>query len=82
LKSLGRLDSTAFAQYKVEWLYHHDLVTLHSQPGLEPTAVVLLVFNEYISKNRESSVGIASDYGLDDWMIGVQIPVGAGSFSL
>jgi hypothetical protein len=29
-----------------------------------------------------SSVGIATDYGMDDRMIGVRIPAGAGSFSL
>jgi hypothetical protein len=34
------------------------------------------------SKSRDSSVGIAADYGLDDRMIGVRIPVGAGNFSL
>jgi hypothetical protein len=33
-------------------------------------------------KSRDSSVGIATDYGLDDWMIGVRIPAGAGNFSL
>jgi hypothetical protein len=31
---------------------------------------------------NSSSVGIATDYGLDDWMIGVQFLVGAVIFSL
>jgi hypothetical protein len=33
-------------------------------------------------KLRDSSVGIATDYGLNDRMIGVRIPAGAGNFSL
>jgi hypothetical protein len=31
--------------------------------------------------SRDSSVGIATDYGLDDRMIGVRFPVGAENFS-
>jgi hypothetical protein len=33
-------------------------------------------------KNRDSSDGIGADYGLDDRMIGVRIPVLDGNFSL
>jgi hypothetical protein len=33
-------------------------------------------------RSRDSSVGIATGYGLDDLMIGVRFPVGAGNFSL
>jgi hypothetical protein len=33
-------------------------------------------------KSRDSSVGIATDYRLDDRMIGVRIPVEVGNFSL
>jgi hypothetical protein len=32
--------------------------------------------------SRDSSVGIAAGYGLDDRMIGVRFPAGAGNFSL
>jgi hypothetical protein len=32
-------------------------------------------------KSRDSSVGTATDYGLDDRMIGVRILVGAGNFT-
>jgi hypothetical protein len=32
--------------------------------------------------SRNSSVGIATDYGLDNRMSGVQDPAGAGNFSL
>jgi hypothetical protein len=32
--------------------------------------------------SRDSSVGIATGYGLDDRMIGVRFPAGAGNFSL
>jgi hypothetical protein len=35
-----------------------------------------------VLKCRDSSVGIATGYGLDDRMIGVQFPVGTGNFSL
>jgi hypothetical protein len=37
---------------------------------------------ELCSKSRNSSVGIATDYGLDDRMITVLFSVGAGNFSL
>jgi hypothetical protein len=33
-------------------------------------------------KSRDRSIGIATDYGLDDRMIGVRIPTGAGNISL
>jgi hypothetical protein len=32
--------------------------------------------------SRDSSVGIALGYGLDDWGSRVRFPVGAGNFSL
>jgi hypothetical protein len=32
--------------------------------------------------SRDSSVGIATGYRLDDQMIGVRFPAGAGNFSL
>jgi hypothetical protein len=34
------------------------------------------------SKSRDSSVGIALGYGLDDWGSRVRFPAGAGNFSL
>jgi hypothetical protein len=33
-------------------------------------------------ESQDSSLGIVSDYGLDDWMIGVRFPAGSGNFSL
>jgi hypothetical protein len=33
-------------------------------------------------ESRDSSVGIAAGYGLDDRMIGVRFPTGSGNFSL
>jgi hypothetical protein len=33
-------------------------------------------------KSQGSSVGIATDYRLDNWMIRIRFPVGAGNFSL
>jgi hypothetical protein len=32
-------------------------------------------------KSRDSSIGIVTDYGLDDRIIGVRIPARAGNFS-
>jgi hypothetical protein len=32
--------------------------------------------------SQDSSVGIATSYGLDDRMIGIRFPTGAGNFSL
>jgi hypothetical protein len=32
--------------------------------------------------NRDSSVGVATGYGLDDRMIGIRFPAGDGNFSL
>jgi hypothetical protein len=44
--------------------------------------IILLHDTRQLKKSRDSSVGIATDYGLDDRIIGVRIPVGAGNFSL
>jgi hypothetical protein len=33
-------------------------------------------------ENRDSSVGIETGYGLDDWGSRVRFPAGAGNFSL
>jgi hypothetical protein len=33
-------------------------------------------------KSRDSSVGIALAYGLDDWGSRIRLPAGAGNFSL
>jgi hypothetical protein len=40
------------------------------------------VQHSFSDLSRDSSVGIATDYGLDDRMIGVRFPVGAGNLSL
>jgi hypothetical protein len=39
-----------------------------------------LVRSSETKKSRDSSVGIATDYGLDDRMTGVRIPTGLGIF--
>jgi hypothetical protein len=36
----------------------------------------------FTSKSRDSFVGMAIDYWLDDRMVGVRIPAGTGNFSL
>jgi hypothetical protein len=40
----------------------------------------ILYFVYIPHKSQDSSVGISTDYGLEDWMIGVRIPAGAGKF--
>jgi hypothetical protein len=44
--------------------------------------VIGLKLRMYICKSRDSSVGIALGYVLDDWNSRVRFPVGAGNFSL
>jgi hypothetical protein len=41
-----------------------------------------ILYYELASKSRDSSVGIALGYGLDDRGSRVRFPVGAGNFSL
>jgi hypothetical protein len=36
----------------------------------------------YLYLSRHSSVGIATAYGVDDWMIGIRFSAGAGNFTL
>jgi hypothetical protein len=43
---------------------------------------ILYEFPVSVSDGRDSSVGTATNYGLDDRMIGVRIPVGDRNFSL
>jgi hypothetical protein len=45
------------------------------------SAYTLNLFN-LKSVRWDSSVGVATDYGLDDRMIGVRVPAGCGNFSL
>jgi hypothetical protein len=42
----------------------------------------IYVFTQYINKSRDSSVGIALGYGLDDRGSRVRFPAVAGNFSL
>jgi hypothetical protein len=35
-----------------------------------------------LKKSRDNSVDTETSYGLDDWIIGVRFPSGAGNFSL
>jgi hypothetical protein len=42
----------------------------------------ILRSNILLRKNRDSSVGVATGYGLDDRMNGVRISAGVGNFSL
>jgi hypothetical protein len=35
----------------------------------------------YVHMSRDSAVGIATGYGLDDWEVGFRVPVGSGIFT-
>jgi hypothetical protein len=48
--------------------------------GLKFTAKILTSI--HLRQRRDSSVGIALGYGLEDWGSRVRFPVGAGNFSL
>jgi hypothetical protein len=38
--------------------------------------------SDYFQESRDSVVGIATDYGLDDRGVGVRVPIGSRIFSL
>jgi hypothetical protein len=42
---------------------------------------IVLFHTVFAGESRGSSVSIVSDYGLDDWAIGVRSPAGAKDFS-
>jgi hypothetical protein len=46
------------------------------------TRLRIIKFSFGLKKSRDSSVGIALSYGLDDWGSRVRFPAGAGNFSL
>jgi hypothetical protein len=39
------------------------------------------MYETYVGGNRDSAVGIATAYGMDDQGIGVLVPVGAKNFT-
>jgi hypothetical protein len=45
------------------------------------SAPVFYILNVRCEKSRDSSVGIATDYGLDDQGVGVRVPLGARIFT-
>jgi hypothetical protein len=49
---------------------------------LAHTYSYIYIYYTFFFMSRDSSVGIASGYGLYDWMIGVRFPAGAGNVSL
>jgi hypothetical protein len=64
------------------WLYIHVTVngsTMLKTPVLLRSPMDGWQLASYV-KSRDSSVGIATDYGLDDRVIGVRIPEGMGIF--
>jgi hypothetical protein len=56
----------------------YKVITKH----LKVTRILLNEFEDVIVKSRDSSVGIALGYRLDDRGSRVRFPVGAGNFSL
>jgi hypothetical protein len=45
------------------------------------TPLYYLVFVTYLLVSRDSAVGIATGYGLDDCEVGVRVPVGSRIFT-
>jgi hypothetical protein len=50
-------------------------------PPLDTLQHAVLGWPTYITRSRDSSVSIVSDYGLDNQAIGVRFPAGAKDFS-
>jgi hypothetical protein len=75
------LPSTAEVKERVE-LYLHSPNTL-SRRGAQKMHGDNFTFIKILNllKNLDSSVSTATGYGLDDWMIEVRFPAGAGNFS-
>jgi hypothetical protein len=46
-----------------------------------PMELIVIQVHDMLT-SRDSSVGIATGYGLDNRMIGVRFPAGAGNFSI
>jgi hypothetical protein len=44
-------------------------------------SIIIIIIIIIIGKSRDSAVGIATGYGLDDQGVGVQVPVGARIFT-
>jgi hypothetical protein len=55
---------------------------LATKPMFSETMCSDISVTHYRLKSRDSSVGIALDYGLDDRGSSVRFPAGAGNFSL
>jgi hypothetical protein len=54
----------------------------HPNKGNGKISVLYILIFTYLDKSRDSSVGIALGYGLDEGGSRVQFPAGAGNFSL
>jgi hypothetical protein len=54
-------------------------VHIYSNSGPNPK---LIIITYILPQSRDSSIGITTGYGLDDRMIEVRFPAGAGNFSL
>jgi hypothetical protein len=62
--------------YRLKWEKH-----VHRIPAHLRTATVGYGSRNFESLGRDSAVGIATGYGLDDGGIGVRVPVGSRIFS-
>jgi hypothetical protein len=58
----------------------HTLLTRN--PETLEYCICVVVISIMTAKSRDSPVGIALGYGLDDWSSRVRSPVGAGNFFL
>jgi hypothetical protein len=61
----------------------HVFIEYHMNMKLfQKKQLLVSFFTTILTKSRDSSVGIALGYRLDDWGSRVRFPVGAGNFSL
>jgi hypothetical protein len=73
---------------EVEWLGKHPAfltILFISSYTRSPASEIGIGHNHYTgisNKSRDSSVGIALGYGLDDWSSRIRFPAGAENFSL
>jgi hypothetical protein len=83
-KSEIQLNQTIMTKYKCNFYLNHVILRciINECKGALPFRQALTLECLLISNSRDSSVGIALDYGLDDRDSKVRFPVGAGNFSL
>jgi hypothetical protein len=81
--SAGRVQATPFHPMSLRSiLILSSHLRLGPPSGLLPSGSLTKILYAFLIMSRDSSVGIALGYGLDDRAFRVRFPAGAGSFSL